>query len=199
MQARSAVTVDAILEAAIQVLVDAGKERLTTTQVAYHAGVSVGTLYQYFPNKSALLQAALRRHLESVSAEVLKVCEEYRSMGLLEMGAAVVDVYIDAKMRHVKESAALYAVSSDVDGMAIAKAAAARARRSLVELFVTAKEGLRKDPELIATSVSAAMNGFARALLESKSPEREVETLRGELLALVQAYLRTCVKSPITI
>ncbi|HEX3471637.1 MAG TPA: helix-turn-helix domain-containing protein, partial [Silvibacterium sp.] len=49
VQARSTASVSAILEATIQVLLDVGKERLTTTRVAYRAGVSVGTLYQYFP------------------------------------------------------------------------------------------------------------------------------------------------------
>src|SRR6202161_4430708 len=64
VQARSAASVDAILDATLQILLKIGKERLTTTRVALRAGVSVGTLYQYFPNKSALLQAALRRHLQ---------------------------------------------------------------------------------------------------------------------------------------
>jgi AcrR family transcriptional regulator len=59
--------VNAILDATIQVLLKLGKERLTTTRVALRAGVSVGTLYQYFPNKSALLQAALKRHLDEVT------------------------------------------------------------------------------------------------------------------------------------
>lgn len=192
VQARSTVTVDAILEATIQVLVEVGKERLTTTLVAYRAGVSVGTLYQYFPNKSALLQAALRRHLESVSSSLLEVCRQYKSRSLLEMGNALVNAYIEAKMRRVKESAALYAVSSDVDGMAIAKAATARVKKAVVELFASAREGLTKDPEFVATAVLASMNGIARALLESKSPERIVETLRRELVAMVHAYLRTC-------
>ncbi len=71
VQARSTASVDAILEATIQVLLDVGKERLTTTKVALRAGVSVGTLYQYFPNKSALLQAVLERHLREV-AEVVE-------------------------------------------------------------------------------------------------------------------------------
>ena len=47
-QARSAVTVDAIFEATIQVLLADGIHRLTTTRVAQRAGVSVGTMYQYF-------------------------------------------------------------------------------------------------------------------------------------------------------
>jgi AcrR family transcriptional regulator len=74
VQARSAASVDAILQATIQVLLQAGKERLTTTRVALRAGVSVGTLYQYFPNKSALLQAALKRHLDEVASAVERVC-----------------------------------------------------------------------------------------------------------------------------
>jgi len=67
VQARSAASVDAILEATIQVLLNVGKERLTMTRVALRAGVSVGTLYQYFPNKSALLHAALKRRLTEVT------------------------------------------------------------------------------------------------------------------------------------
>src|ERR1700721_4846542 len=73
VQARSAASVDAILEATIQVLLSMGKERLTTTRVALRAGVSVGTLYQYFPNKRALLQAALRRHLDEGTQEMDRV------------------------------------------------------------------------------------------------------------------------------
>ena len=52
IQARSTVTVEAISEATIQVLLSHGAERLTTTRVAERAGVSVGTLYQYYPNSS---------------------------------------------------------------------------------------------------------------------------------------------------
>lgn len=76
VQARSAASVDAILEATVQVLLSEGKERLTTTRVAGRAGVSVGTLYQYFPNKRSLLQAVLRRHLDHVTVTVERVCRE---------------------------------------------------------------------------------------------------------------------------
>src|SRR5882724_10050400 len=74
VQARSTASVDAILEATIQVLLQAGKERLTTTKVARRAGVSVGTLYQYFPNKTAMLKAALKRHMDGVTEAIELVC-----------------------------------------------------------------------------------------------------------------------------
>ncbi|MFG1425977.1 TetR family transcriptional regulator [Roseixanthobacter glucoisosaccharinicivorans] len=54
-QARSTELVSAILEAAVQVLATEGAQRFTTARVAEKAGVSVGSLYQYFPNKAAIL------------------------------------------------------------------------------------------------------------------------------------------------
>ncbi len=56
-QARSQATVDAIFEATIQVLLKDGLPRLTTIRVAERAGASVGTLYQYYSHKEALLFA----------------------------------------------------------------------------------------------------------------------------------------------
>jgi AcrR family transcriptional regulator len=197
-QQRSSETVEAILQATIQVLVAVGKERLTTTRVAHRAGVSVGTLYQYFPNKSALLQATLRRHIEGVQTAVEQVCHQKRSRPLPDMTTALVDAYLGAKMRNVKESAVLYSVSSDVDGMAIAQAAGQRVRHALAEMFATAPEGLTKEPELVASVVSAALNGISRRLLESKFPERHLPVLREELLTLLHVYLRTCARTSLS-
>ncbi|HSY37593.1 MAG TPA: TetR/AcrR family transcriptional regulator [Acidobacteriaceae bacterium] len=193
IQARSNASVDAILQATLQVLTAVGKERLTTTRVAARAGVSVGTLYQYFPNKSALLQACLRVHMDNVRSAIETVCAQHQGNSLLDMGTALIFAYLAAKMQSVKASAALYAVSSDIDGAAIAQAAGQRSRRAIVTLFATAHEPLTKDPELIATAVVSALNGFSRSLLESKSPESQLDPLRNELIILVHAYLRTCI------
>ncbi len=68
LQARSKATVAAILEATAQVLVKEGPDAATTNRIAEVAGVSVGTLYQYFPNKGAVLAALAGRHFEEMLA-----------------------------------------------------------------------------------------------------------------------------------
>lgn len=64
-QARAQATVDAIIEATAQVLLSEGYGGLTTNHVATRAGVSIGTLYQYFSNKDALILALIDRELET--------------------------------------------------------------------------------------------------------------------------------------
>ncbi|WAC26522.1 TetR family transcriptional regulator [Ancylobacter sp. SL191] len=73
-QARSNELVSAILQAAVQVLVQEGARRFTTARVAEKAGVSVGSLYQYFPNKAAILfrlQSDEWRQTTGVMTEIL--------------------------------------------------------------------------------------------------------------------------------
>jgi AcrR family transcriptional regulator len=65
-QKRSQLTFDSILDAAAQLLIAHGYQRMTTNQVAQRAGVSVGSLYQYFPNKQALLCALQQRHQDAL-------------------------------------------------------------------------------------------------------------------------------------
>src|SRR5689334_4963443 len=96
-QARSAATVEAIFEATIQILLKGGAPQLTTTRVAERTGVSVGTIYQYFPHKQALLYAVLQQHLEKVAEAIERTCESVRGQPLAVMSDALVKAYLDAK------------------------------------------------------------------------------------------------------
>jgi AcrR family transcriptional regulator len=192
VQARSAASVDAILEATVQVLLDIGKERLTTTRVASRAGVSVGTLYQYFPNKSALLQAALKRHLDRVTQAVEQVCQEQRGHPVRSMATALVDAFLEAKMKDGKTSVALYALSADVDGARIAREIGLRSHKAIIAMLASAREPLTKDPQLVASMLQGAMGGISRRLLESDDPGKHFEAFRQELTLFICSYLEAC-------
>ncbi len=69
-QDRSRHMVDRIIEAGRQVLVEQGFERTTTNRVADKAGISPGSLYQYFPNKQAVLDAVIDRYSRDFSEQV---------------------------------------------------------------------------------------------------------------------------------
>jgi AcrR family transcriptional regulator len=166
-----------------------GKERLTTTRVASRAGVSIGTLYQYFPNRSALLQAALKRHLDEVTEVVEQVCLQQHAQSLRQMATALVTAFFKAKMRDPKTSVALYSVSSDVDGAKIVQQMSARSNQAIVRMLATAPEPLAKDPELVASMLQGAMAGVSRRLLESDAPEKHFEAFRQELILFTCAYL----------
>ena len=73
-------TLEAISEATIQILLAVGLDRLTTTRVAERAGVSLGTLYQYYPNKQALLYAVLKVHSIKVAEAVEGACREMAAL-----------------------------------------------------------------------------------------------------------------------
>lgn len=190
VQARSTASVDAILKATIQVLLKVGKERLTTTLVAARAGVSVGTLYQYFPNKSALLKAVLKEHMTQVVEGVESVGREQRGRPVEEVVTALADSFMKAKMREVKTSVALYSASSDVDGLKVVQEMSVRGGRAIAEMLENASDRLTVDVELVASVLQGAMAGVSRRLLESKEPERQFEAMRAELVVLVQAYVR---------
>jgi AcrR family transcriptional regulator len=189
VQVRSAASVNAILEATIQVLLHVGKQRLTTTKVALRAGVSVGTLYQYFPNKSALLQAALKRHLGEVADAVELVCKQQEGETLREMVTALITAFLQAKMRDAKTSVALYSVSSDVDGAKIAQQMGTRFNEAIIRMLATAREPLTTDPQLIASILQGMMIGVSRRMLESGAPEKQLDALRRELIFVACAYL----------
>jgi AcrR family transcriptional regulator len=61
-QDRSRVTVEAILEATTRILVEEGYDRANTNRIAERAGISIGSLYQYFPNKESLMTALMEQH-----------------------------------------------------------------------------------------------------------------------------------------
>jgi Transcriptional regulator len=111
VQARSAATVEALHEATLQVLTQQGLVRCTTTRVAERAGMSVGSLYQYYPNRDALLAAILEKHLVRVADSVELACSGLQGASVAEMAGGLVKALLTAKLREQAVSKALYAIA----------------------------------------------------------------------------------------
>jgi len=197
VQARSTATVEAIYEATIQVLLSHGIERLTTTRVAERAGVSVGTLYQYYPNKQSLLFAVLENHLDKVMARVEATCERARHKPLAEMMREMVEAFVDAKMERADISVALYQVSADVGGTALLKRVNQRSRKAVEAMLGTAPD-IKSPPDKFAIDIMlSATAGAMRSLLEARLPLATVGKAREQLVLLCQSYMAAATAKPV--
>ena len=79
-QGRSRATVDALIEATARILVREGFDKASTNRIAEEAGVSIGSLYQYYPCKEALVAAVLDRHHEEIMEIVRKTLREVAAL-----------------------------------------------------------------------------------------------------------------------
>lgn len=93
-QERAKATNDAIIEASTQLLLEQGYDRFTTARAAERAGVSVGSLYQYFPNKAALAAAVIDRCCEEFIVALDRALEGRPRITLAECIGAIVDVVL---------------------------------------------------------------------------------------------------------
>jgi len=189
VQARSAATVEAIQEATIQVLLNGGAERLTTTRVAARAGASVGTLYQYYPNKQALLFAVLERHLSNVSGAVEAACEHSRGKPLAQLAKHVVEAFVDAKMRRTDVSQALYLIAAGIDGPALVRRASLRSRKAMETAMRSAPDAANAPEAFMVQIMFGAMAGATKSVLEAGASPAMVRKLRHHLVLLCQSYL----------
>ena len=189
VQTRSAVTVDTISEATIQVLLSVGPDQLTTTRVAERAGVSVGTLYQYFPNKHSLLFSVLKQHLNHVADAVERACRQNHGEQVSTMVDSVVQAFVDAKMERADISMALYAAATGREETALVKKVGKRAQAALASMLATASDAQFDDLTFTSLLVFSAIGGATRAILEAGAPPRMVGLLRKQLVLLCRGFL----------
>ncbi|MBC7735484.1 MAG: TetR/AcrR family transcriptional regulator [Bacteriovorax sp.] len=188
-QARSAVTVNAIYEATVQVLLAEGQSRLTTTRVAERAGVSVGTMYQYFPNKRSLLFAVLQQHLGVMAEAVEAAAQRYDAQPIAVMADGLVRAYVDAKTRNVEVAEALYRIAGELDTAAMIATITKRIHKAISTLLASASDVTFDNLREVTFTLSATMAGACRAVFERGATPAVVRILRSELPVMCTAYL----------
>jgi AcrR family transcriptional regulator len=188
VQARSETTVLAIFEASIQVLLSVGYRKLTTSRVAERAGVSVGTLYQYFPNRQALMRAVLERYLAEMSASIEAESRSLHGRSLDETAAGLVDAFIAAKWKRLEVSRAMHEPLVEVGGAELVRASAAKGAALVAGVLESCREISRDDVEPLAVFLVMACTSMLQAAFMDTVVDKE--TIRAHMHAMVRGYLR---------
>jgi AcrR family transcriptional regulator len=189
-RARSHFTVDALLDATIQVLCAEGPQRLTTTRVARRAGVSVGAVYQYFDNRLALLYAAHRRHVRRVAAAMIRACRGHHGRRLSDMASGLVRAYVQVKVGAAVEARALYHVRPELEVADLVAPESLRVRGAVERMLATAADARFADLPATAWMFMTAMTGPIRAALEDGAAPVALRTIGEQTIMLCESYLR---------
>jgi AcrR family transcriptional regulator len=190
-QARSAGLVATILEAAVQVLAKEGAPRFTTARVAEKAGVSIGSLYQYFPNKTAILFRLQSDEWRQTSQLLRDILEDGGRPPLARLRTLV-----HAFIRSECEEAAIRVALNDAAPLYRDAPEAREARASgnrIIQAFMRealpeASEAVRAlAGDLITTTFSAVGKEFS----ETPRTPAEIETYAEAMADMFCAYLES--------
>ncbi len=189
-QARSAELVAAVLEAAVQVLASEGAQRFTTARVAEKAGVSVGSVYQYFPNKAAILFRLQSDEWRQTTELLCGILEDVRTSPP-ERLRTLVHAFIrsecdEAAVRVALDDAApLY---RDAPEAQEARALGGRAVQVFMrEALPTVSEATRA---LAGALITTTLSTVGKQFSETPRTPAEIEAYSGAMADMFCAYLR---------
>ena len=187
-QARAAETVAAILEGAAQILEASGLAAFTTNAVAERAGVSIGTLYQYFADKNALLRALAERETSATLAAVGRALRGEVESTLEGRVRAIVRAMVNAfRGRQRARKAVVQAVLAQ--GMTVEMLAPIVSFISQSGAETETRRGLARMTPEQAFVLSRALMGTIRAAVLEEQPFFRSAAFEDELVRLVMAYL----------
>ncbi len=184
-QARSRATVDAIVEAGARILSEQGWPGFTTNRVAEAAGVSVGSLYQYFPDKVSLVGAIRRHHLDDSLAAVRTALAQRQP--LADFASTLVANIVEAHSIHP----GLHRVLLDeAPGLEAYRDQNSQIERQYLAFYTEAAAAYRpndKNPAVVGLVLSDAVDGVIHNAAR-RGMLRETQ-IRDELVRLIRLYL----------
>ncbi|WP_158502253.1 TetR/AcrR family transcriptional regulator [Vitiosangium sp. GDMCC 1.1324] len=190
-QERAKATVEALLEAAAQVLVSSGYEGTTTKQVAERAGVSIGTLYQYYPSKEALVAALVERLSQQLLAALTETLVPRQRGGMEEVTRELVRTLMG-----------VYAVNPQLQRVLLEQAPRIGPLHTVQEMEVRVESIVRnslsrgletlrpRNLELAVFLLTRAVRGATWATVIERPELVGDPELEEELCAMVLGYLR---------
>jgi len=190
-QRRSTETVEAILTAAAHILEKEGFEAATTNRVAVKAGVSIGSLYQYFPNKESLVRALNDRHTHEILDLLRKRFVEVREAPLEDSVRAIVQAMVDVHRVNPALHRVLVAIVPSVGALAETRVVEDAAAALLTQFMKARKAELRPlNPELSAFMLVHAVEALTHAAVLERPELLKGELFVNEATRMILGYLR---------
>jgi AcrR family transcriptional regulator len=188
-QARSSELVAAILQAAVQVLAKEGAHRFTTARVAEKAGVSVGSIYQYFPNQAAIL-FRLQSDEWRETSDLLKSILEDKSQPPQERLRALVHAFIRSECEEAGMRVALHDAAPlyrDAPEAQEARVSGTRTMQGFMcELLTDVPDAIR---DLAGDLISTTLGQVGKAFSEEPRTEAEIEAYADAMADMFQGYI----------
>ncbi|MDC0679569.1 TetR family transcriptional regulator [Sorangium atrum] len=189
-QARSTGLVAAVLEAAVQVLAKEGAQRFTMARVAEKAGVSVGSLYQYFPNKAALL-FRLQSDEWRDTTELLRVILEDVERPPLERLRTLVHAFIRSECEEAEARVALNDAAPLYRDAPEAQEARASGDRTIQVFMQEALPNVSEATRALAGDlITSTLSAVGKHFSESPRTPAEIEAYANAMADMFCAYLR---------
>lgn len=189
-QARSRAMVDAILDAAARVLIERGYAGTTTNAVAEVAGVSVGSLYQYFPNKDSLITALHQRHALQMRTLLDAALERHQASTLREALQGVVESAVEAHQLDADLHRVLERQLQGLDQFPGAEEASADIEGRIRALLESHRDEIVVPDLALATFVLMhAVHALIHAVAIDRPAQVPVQAATRETVRMVVAYL----------
>jgi AcrR family transcriptional regulator len=179
-----------MLDAAIKLLKRGGVSSITTNRIAETAGVSIGSVYQYFPNKRAIFIALHDRHIGQVDGVMQRRMVESEGATLEGLIASLIDGMIEAHTVDPELSDLLQTeVPHRANGSRDFSARLHGAFRTALAPYAT-EFGGRSDLDTRVFFVSNMVDGLGHAIVLRRRRGSSLPRARAELLQAILAYLR---------
>jgi AcrR family transcriptional regulator len=189
-QRRARETVEAVLDAVIRILKRHGVRAITTNRIAQVAGVSIGSVYQYFPNKDSIFNALHQRHIDQVDRLIQRTLVEHASSPLEDLMRGMIEAMIEAHATDPELYQLLLAeVPHHADGT---KGFAVRLHGAFLLAISCRAHELKKRRNLgtVAYTVVQMVEALSHGAVLRRPPALSLEDAKEEAVKAVLAYLR---------
>jgi AcrR family transcriptional regulator len=190
-QRRARETVEAVLDAVVRILKRGGIEAVTTNRVAEVAGVSIGSVYQYFPDKRAIFAALHERHIQEIDRLVESKLMEHTESPLDTLMRAMIEAMIDA---HTPDPELYELLSSEVPHRAEGTRDFAVRLHAAFRLAIAARADelkTRCDLDTVVFVVTHMVDALSHGAVLRRPARLSLAAAKEEAVRAVLAYLHT--------